>query len=311
VVTDATTVIVYHDGCPDGICAAYVAGEALIGKSPVTYIPAKHGDLPAPAILDRFTGRAVVFVDFVWPRAVMLDIVKQARSVMVLDHHQTAHTEIGDLLTSGVIAGEIDLTGPVSGVGVTWRYYHQSGNTLPALFCHVQDRDTWTFTYVATPDVLAAFMADEMTLAHVGRMLARPIDEIASEGAILNRARERRIADALTRAHEVTIAGHTIPAVNCPYDIGSDVANRLAEQSPIDGSRFAAYYFRDGNLWQWGLRSVERADGVAFDVAKLAETFGGGGHPRASGFRVQATRLTISAHWYFRAVAPESETADE
>ena len=64
---------------------------------------------------------------------------------------------------------------------------------------------------------------------------------------------------------------------NVPYFAASEVAGELAER---EGAEFGACYFEvQYNMWQYSLRSRDE-----FDVSKIAEYYGGGGHKNAAGF---------------------------
>jgi oligoribonuclease NrnB/cAMP/cGMP phosphodiesterase (DHH superfamily) len=80
----------------------------------------------------------------------------------------------------------------------------------------------------------------------------------------------------------LSIGGYeNIPTVNVNYTYGSDTASILCKGQP-----FAAYFWmnKDGVL-VFGLRS-DNNDPQAADVAKIAKSYGGGGHKNASGFRI-------------------------
>ena len=77
---------------------------------------------------------------------------------------------------------------------------------------------------------------------------------------------------------EGEIAGFKIPMVNCPSAVVSDVLHVLCEDRP-----FAASYQDKGLKRGWSLRSADNGE----DVSRVAERFGGGGHPHAAGFATQ------------------------
>jgi oligoribonuclease NrnB/cAMP/cGMP phosphodiesterase (DHH superfamily) len=76
------------------------------------------------------------------------------------------------------------------------------------------------------------------------------------------------------------IAGHTVPIVSCPNMITSELLGELAVGQP-----FAASYSDKVDKRGWSLRSSKEG----LNVADIAATFGGGGHPNAAGF---ATTIT-------------------
>lgn len=268
--TQPETVVIYHGGCPDGVAAAWVAREALMRAD---LVAASHGDPPPDVV-----GRDVYLVDFSYRRDVMLGLVESARSVTILDHHQTALTELADLLETGVIAGEIDMNR--SGCVITWQHFF--GTTPPELLLHIQDRDLWRFELPATRNITAAISSYPLTVDEMDRHVYgdRTLVGLEREGRAINRHRDQLIASTIRTAAEVEIAGHLVLAANCPYAIGSDVADVLCGV----GRPFGAYWYVDAGVEKWGLRS---RGPDAIDVAAIAESFGGGGHRNASGFRVE------------------------
>ncbi|NOR52122.1 MAG: hypothetical protein GQ470_05830, partial [Gammaproteobacteria bacterium] len=74
------------------------------------------------------------------------------------------------------------------------------------------------------------------------------------------------------------IAGYTIPIVNCPSEILSELVGELSVGYP-----FAAGFQDSEEKRSWSLRS----DGDnGEDVSQIAATFGGGGHRNAAGFAI-------------------------
>ena len=68
-------------------------------------------------------------------------------------------------------------------------------------------------------------------------------------------------------------------AVNAPGAFSSDLGHSLAKKSGTFGLTY--HYHGRRQCYECGLRSIGE-----FDVAKLAVSFGGGGHKNAAGFSV-------------------------
>src|SRR3990167_617523 len=81
--------VIYHAGCWDGFCAAWVARKAL---GDIDTHPAHYGTKP-PDIKDR----VVYVLDFSYPRETMDYIATNARRTVVLDHHKTAEAALDGL----------------------------------------------------------------------------------------------------------------------------------------------------------------------------------------------------------------------
>src|SRR5215213_7033800 len=81
---EVSSAVLFHDSCPDGWTAAWVAAKAL-GVENTTLIPVTHGDPPP-----ELAGIGDVFiVDFSYEHDTLVELTTNHR-VVVLDHHQSA-----------------------------------------------------------------------------------------------------------------------------------------------------------------------------------------------------------------------------
>ena len=96
--------VIYHAGCSDGFCAAWLFHKAF----PEADFHAAHYGTPPPDV----AGKDVYIVDFSYKRDVMLRIIDQARRVCVLDHHKTAEEDLA-LLPSCSLEEWVSLKGKV------------------------------------------------------------------------------------------------------------------------------------------------------------------------------------------------------
>ena len=81
-----SNLVIYHGSCPDGFTAAWVARSVLeLEPGGVEFHEGVYGQDPPDC-----TGRDVYLLDFTYPPNTMLTIYGQAKSLTVLDHHQTA-----------------------------------------------------------------------------------------------------------------------------------------------------------------------------------------------------------------------------
>jgi nanoRNase/pAp phosphatase (c-di-AMP/oligoRNAs hydrolase) len=111
------------------------------------------------------------------------------------------------------------------------------------------------------------------------------LEKLKLEGKVLNRERKKMIHKYKQRARSGIIAGYTIPVVNAPSNIASDLLQELSADKP-----FAASYEdrEDKRIWQ--LRSSGKQ---GLDVSEIATKYGGGGHKRASGFVTEIQDISI------------------
>ena len=296
-------VVIYHGNCADGFTAAW-ACRAKFGDD-AEYIPANYGNDP-PCVV----GRDVVLVDFSYKRDVLIEMASKARSVLVLDHHKSAIEDLWPddnfivnmgAWRGGPLTWDRHMLNPVldqnegcgyariftvfdierSGAGIAWDFFHPK-MPRPQLVNHVEDRDLWRFALPCTREIQAAVFSYPYEF-EVWDRLADSFDSfghssLSSEGAAIERKHHKDVAELVKVCQrEMTIAGHVVPVASLPYTLTSDAGHLMAQGKP-----FAACYWDTPDRRVFSLRSTD--DGM--DVSAIAESFGGGGHARASGFQV-------------------------
>lgn len=262
--------VIYHGGCRDGFCAAWVAHRKL---GDADFHAGYYGQ-PPPDV----DGRDVYVLDFSYPRILMDEMSRRARSLLVLDHHKTAEAAM-----VGASYAQFDMDR--SGAGMAWDHFFP-GQPRDVLVNYTEDRDLWRFALPHSKDVNAylstlEFSFDAWTRASTD--VAQDIIEVADETRTL-RERGRWIVaktaqyvkEAAKNARRVTFAGRNVPLVNAPQVDISELLDSLAQ-----GEYFAVgWWQRADGVFQYSLRS--RGD---FDVSALAKLHGGGGHRNAAGFQ--------------------------
>ncbi|HBL12967.1 MAG TPA: phosphoesterase [Cyanobacteria bacterium UBA11162] len=267
--------ILYHGNCYDGFGAAWAAWKCL-GDSG-EYIPVNYG-APLPELEDQSD---VYIVDFSYPKSVLLDLEKQMKSVIILDHHKTAWEALNNLsLVDAVLQGSEKLGARFdmnkSGAMLAWEFWHNEAP--PDLINYIQDRDLWKFELSDSQEITGALRAYPMDF-EVWDSLANPsgIERLRNEGKIILKFTNQLVDRMCQHVQWREVGGFVIPVVNASAFV-SEVGNRLCELYPE--ALFSAYYVdgSDGKR-HWGLRSVGE-----FDVSKVAQLYGGGGHRNAAGF---------------------------
>jgi len=266
-------IVIYHNPCLDGFTAAWAVWLLFPDWE---FRPGVHGQPPPDC-----TGRDVFLLDFSYKKDVIQQLVKVANRVTIIDHHATAKEDIQCFLEDGTIDGVFDMNH--SGAYLSWQWFH---STEPPYFVRlVEDRDLWRFALPETKDANAFFFSfdyDFSTWSDFCRFCDEPISlkNLISGGMAIERKFQKDLAEILPRArHTLCIAGNDVPAVNLPYTMASEAGNILSEGEP-----FAAVYFREGDVYKFSLRSKE----TGLDVSQIAKQYGGGGHPRSSGFQVRS-----------------------
>jgi oligoribonuclease NrnB/cAMP/cGMP phosphodiesterase (DHH superfamily) len=263
--------VIFHSNCLDGFGSAYAAYVHFVLKQNINaiFVPAAHGDTPPDA-----SGRTVYILDYAYKRAAMAQLCQQAERVIVLDHHISALEDLAGLDTEFPNL-ELHFDMNRSGAVIAWEYFNT--DPVPLLIACVQDRDLWRYEIDISFDLNAALMAHPFTFAgwHQWASDEGALQTLVGEGKAINRYRQQMIEQHKRAAVMGEIAGFTVPIVNCPRAIVSELLGELAKGQP-----FAAGYTDKGTRRGWSLRSDENGE----DVARIAALFGGGGHKRAAGF---------------------------
>lgn len=288
-----TPLVIYHAGCWDGFCAAWVAKNALGDIEPFA---AHYGTLPPDV-----TGRVVYILDFCYPRAVMRRVLGEARKVVVLDHHKTSEAELAGIIDEFIqrpdlIATNLDANPggqelPIvwfdmtkSGGRLTWEHFHLgvTDSRVPWLVEYTEDRDLWRHSLVWSREVNAALRTYPLDFGAWDRLAERPVATLLLEGEAVRRVEKQQIETHIRHAREIELAGHRIMAVNATV-LFSEIAGELAAGRPFG----ACYFDRFDGKRQWSLRS----DDNGLDVSQIAKQFGGGGHPHAAGFEQEIANV--------------------
>lgn len=258
--------VLYHDNCPDGFTAAWVAWTKF--GDDAEYHAVNYGQ-PVPDV-DVF--RPVYILDFSWPRGPLAHFIEEQKAlVTVLDHHKTAEAEL-----AGLPGCVFDMD--ESGASLAWRFFHP-GESVPELVTYVADRDLWRWKLAHSREVSEYLFSVERTFVEWNRAAARiemEFDAVVGEGQALLRAKRQRVAKVCENVRWITLAGHDIPVVNTAWDF-SEIGEFLCERFPY--APCGGYYFDRQDRRQWGFRS--RGE---FDVSALCKQYGGGGHRAAAGF---------------------------
>ncbi|OGG78356.1 hypothetical protein A3A36_00045 [Candidatus Kaiserbacteria bacterium RIFCSPLOWO2_01_FULL_52_12b] len=265
------TVVFYHADCIDGFGAAYAAWKKLADTA--EYIPVKYGhEIPA----DEFKHKTVFFLDFCYPQEIMDDIVRNAESVVVIDHHEGIRNVVEHM-------PKYVFDSTHSGATIAWKYFHPDAPT-PELLIHVEDEDLYTFRLADTRPIGVYLSAHEFAFS-VWDDIARQLADAELRKEFLKSANlyldyfNFLVELSVKNAHPVHFEGYTIlMATASPMrTLKSAVANVLSKKMPP----FAMVTSVHPN----GIGVSIRGDG-SVDVAAIARKYGGNGHPSSAGFRI-------------------------
>lgn len=295
-------VLCYHGNCIDGQMAARAFADIY---APSAIFPLARGEKP-PAELK---GERVVFVDFVYDLEVMWRIYQESIGMIILDHHATSVKIIDELIDRiSMIHTDVNET------ATSFELY-----SLPdAIFLQSKDLAASAFAclflsgesevpeevYIAHRNDLYLPMSpeDKYLLAYLRSCFSDSMisptllakSQAMTIGQILTRSITSRVTSDLSTGvcrGQVYLTYRDYPFQTSPsaeYPIAfmnykggdsSAIANNLAR-----GCLFAFVWWADevGSL-HVSLRST------AFNIRRLAELYGGGGHDHAAGFVLETS----------------------
>ncbi|HEY6537757.1 MAG TPA: phosphoesterase [Candidatus Dormibacteraeota bacterium] len=249
--------VIYHGDCPDGFGAAFAAWKRY--GDDADYVPVSHGDPPP-----KTRGRHVLMADFAYDRSTTERMAEGSASLVVLDHHRSAASDLADL---PYCVFDMDRSGAV----MAWQYLHEEA--VPALLQYVQDRDLWRHAMPESAEVSAALRAHDFDFKTWDSI---DVEQLRVEGRALLRYQHRMVERVAAHALMVDILGTVVPTVNSSV-LQSEIGDVLAAGHPFAG----VWWQGSGDAARWSLRSTP--GGV--DVSLIAARYGGGGHRTAAGFK--------------------------
>lgn len=268
--TERKPLVIYHGNCADGFSAAWCFwrkyGDAC------EYMAGVYQQDPPDV-----TGRNVYLVDFSYKRNVVLRMLEQASHITLIDHHKTALEDLAGI-ESEKFSTFTDLDR--SGATLAWDFLFPD-EPRPLLLGHVEDRDLWRFKLPGTREIQAFVFSHEYTFEQWDQMMRAGQAELlqmTAAGAAIERKHHKDVAELVgVCKRRMVIGGHNVPVASLPYTLTSDAGHLMARGEP-----FAACYWDTESGRVFSLRSTDEG----LDVSEIAKQYGGGGHVRASGFKV-------------------------
>lgn len=267
--TKKDIIVYYHADCMDGAGAAWAARQKF--GDAAEYAPVNYNYKSEDLFCVR--GKEVYVLDFSFPRTVLEIWIKQAKSLLVLDHHASAKDNL-----TGLPYAVFDMN--KSGAMMAWEGFHP-GTEAPMVIKHIQDRDLWKFELPGTRELSAYMRTRSASMDTVGFVY---LNERAGEKAmgvlyglgeaILDHI-QAQVTEATSRAFKAWLRGTEVLCTTCCSDIASEVGSALAKLSPSKIGVIVSLSHRGAGL------SI-RSDGGT-GARDLAEKCGGGGHGPAAG----------------------------
>ncbi len=277
------TFVLFHKNCIDGSGAA-AAAHLKLGES-ATYIPVQYKE-PLPEIPNQST---VYILDFSYPREVLEKLHARSKSIVILDHHETAKQALQDLPYA-----KFDMQ--KSGAVLAWEYFHP-GQVMPLLFDLIQDRDLWKFEYLKTRAVTTALMTLVPNFRDYPKYLWN-YEDLFQKGTAKMEFDKLKIDAVKSKIKVAEWAGMSVALLNST-DLFSEIGERVYLDYDVDV--VAMYFMTDKGDMVFSLRSNREK------AAQLALMYDGGGHLNAAGFCIGLIEGATLLHRLYQNSKPLSE----
>ncbi len=286
--------IVYHKCCPDGVSGLWCAHK--YNKNEFEKISMNAGVDP----IFETTDKDIIFIDVCPSINYLLVHTKIAKSITVIDHHKSAFDIYNK---NNVILDEIENLKMIfdmnrSGAQMAWDFFFE--NKPRCWFIdYVGDRDLWKWELPNSKEISASFdfknyfMEEDLEkLDLLSNFTNEEKNQLISTGLIINEYQQQLIESALDYSYEAILyVDDKIYNVRISHIIGgmvSELGNKLATECLSDGS------LPDfGVVWNYNIKSETwyvslRGHDNSPDLSIIAKHFGGGGHAKASGFKIES-----------------------
>lgn len=281
---EVDTVLYHGANCPDGFAAA-VAASIRLGEKNVLYVPChSHGVWPIDPTTHEpldFTGRNVVILDFSFPLKMLRRMIAASNNLLVIDHHKTAQSDLKDVADINKI---FDMNR--SGAVLAWRYFFPNTN-IPRLFLYVEARDLWTWNLPDGEAICAALDTYEQSMELWRAWIAEDsaiLTTLKEQGQQIIAYRNQVLKSICDKASYITLAGYPCVSVNAN---GGQLVSYVGDQLLLrekDNHIYLAAMWNYNTETQTFTVSLRSAPPV--DCSKIAQRFDGGGHERASAFKI-------------------------
>jgi oligoribonuclease NrnB/cAMP/cGMP phosphodiesterase (DHH superfamily) len=278
----SNVICIYHGKCADGFTAAWAVRQAL---GDIEFYPGVYQE-PPPDV----TGREVLIVDFSYKRPVLEQMIAQAKTLLVIDHHKTAAEDLAFLPKVSYFDHDLPQAAAFfdmerSGAGLTWDFFNPD-KPRPAIVNYAEDRDLWRFKLPHSREISAFTFSHDYTFENwdaLATTLEESFSTAVAAGAAIEGKHHKDVAELVgVCKRRVKIGGVEVWAASLPYTLTSDAGHLMAKGEP-----FAACYWDTPEGRVFSLRSTDEGQ----DVSAIAKQYGGGGHRNASGFKVPLSEI--------------------
>jgi len=287
--------LIIYDCDPDGLMAAAAVAAGLrkdgVAADDIKFDRAVRYQEPN---FEKITKDVSVYiVDFNYNAKITEQLCYLARSVVVIDHHKTAREEL-----EGIDCRNLNLfiDEGHSACILAWSFMNPGvlSSNAPLLLHYIEDMDLWQWKLNDSEIIAAAISCEDTNIETYQALYNQETEDSLVASAVIANLKSKGIAILSYQNKTIkilekqtvymVIGGIKVKAVNCADpSLVSFLGNRLAVGEPFA----ATFYMQPSGKWKFSIRSITNDTnprGIAVD--EIAKIYKGGGHPNASGFKI-------------------------
>jgi hypothetical protein len=273
--------VIYHASCWDGFCCAWLCHIAWPNAE---FVQANYGWSPPDV-----SGKDLLIADFSYPRDVLIEMSTKAKSIKVLDHHETAEEALHDL---SFCVFDMDR----SGGRLTWEYLLAEGHlkvkhrwqdlsySCPHwLVRYTEDRDLWRHALPHSREINAALRSYSLDFQVWDTLADRSPESFLAEGTGIVRYTQGVIDHHLRYLQWVEIDGVRGKGVSCST---AHIWSEMMEQIMLKEPNLPFVVVWQDTVDGLRLYSIRTPKYGSHHANQIAKKMGGGGHTHSSAFNV-------------------------
>jgi len=286
-------IVIYHKNCPDGIGGLWCA--YLYKKDGFQKIGIPAGKDP----FGNFENKKILFIDVCPSYKFLIETSKIASSITVLDHHKSAY----DMYLSNkneldqLVNVKMHFNMNLSGCQIGWDYFFPESKR-PWFIDYIGDCDLWKFELPNSKEINCSLEFNKFIdsenlnkLDELQKYLDEDIMNLAKEGEMIFSVKNHIMKNQLQYSEErkmiINDKCYRVQVGTISTDMKSAFGNMLATKKFDDGTDpdfgIIWNYWAEKDEWYISMRGTDNSP----DLSVISKMFGGGGHPKASGFTVK------------------------
>ena len=289
--------VLYHGGCFDGFTGAYACYMKYKDNQNIVYLPMSHNYEYSEEFINQFTEKKIIMIDFSTPYDVTIKILNICSELLIIDHHISAQKDLTLLDDKNKI---FDMN--KSGAVLAHEYFFPN-EKIPIGFQYIQDRDIWVWKLEEQSKPFTNALFAQINIKHIENHsdkfeeFSKTFNEtqkLIDYGKIILNIQNSIINDQINYKQKIKIKYEEFNKYNGiilnSSVFPSEIGNLLTGEHKYDFAIIYTHQIKNNNdQWYCSIRSSSDV----CDVSLIAKHFGGGGHKRASGFRINGRLYDI------------------